>query len=183
MSAQYTSLKGSSPSLSIIATQLPTPPMFFSCLPAFLVSLLAPFILSAPKDRELLLVGGYLYKFEKGPAKKLCGTPIPLRSLNAEVQVTTGTSSLHLTITSSTTTKHRYYQLPNEDDYDFFIATVRERKVENIKREMGHTEVETEGWKRADRAASSLVKRKGRIDEMARKKDRDSYEETEGLLR
>ena len=183
-SSHYSQLLLSSPSAHITATKLPTLPYLLSLLPLSLLSLLTSLFCSAPRRRELMIVGGYVYKFDAG-SRELRGTPVPLASASASLSKSPfdpSVPTLLLVTSTPFSTKSRHYILPSPSDYTFFLSTLSSRRAENVKRTMGHTQVDSDDWIRADRIAEGLEKRRNRIKEMVGRKEGGDLEETRGLL-
>ncbi|GMI36595.1 hypothetical protein TeGR_g8770 [Tetraparma gracilis] len=187
-SPSLASLLASSPSLDLPCSKHAAPALLL-CLPSSLASLLSRLLLlllPAPKPRRLLLVGGYLYKFDPSTSA-LKGTPIPLGSVSASPSPhpLSSVPCARLRVSSPSASKTRYYSFASAEDLSLFLSTLAARKAEQIKRDMGHSRVEDPSWKRADARAGQLVSRKGRIAGMLSRREREGgdFEETVGLLR
>jgi hypothetical protein len=163
-------------------------PALFSILPSFLRRMICHFsCLSflAPKweRRFLILLGGYVYKFQKDndPTADPKGSPLAistvdinlldiasLTSRNAQAAVAVCASpppGCQGAFVLSTLRKKQYYATVSAEDAETWVTSLRQARDEAIKRQMGHAPHHSypPKWTYFDRLGKSLVNRKDRI--------------------
>lgn len=164
-------------------------PAFFSVLPRFLQNIICRFsFLSflAPtwERRFLILLGGYLYKFQTdtNPSAEPKGTPLAIDAVDinlldseAKGDMTIDDASLAFALLPppaclglfvvSTLRKRHYYATGTADDASTWVHSLRQARDEAIKRKMGHAAVDSypTKWTHYDRLGKGVADRKDRI--------------------
>jgi PH domain len=185
------SMKASSPQNMGFVLKLHIP-ILYSFLPRFIQQLLnraaARFTFFSSfvptwKRRYLILLGGYLYKFDTDNDKSHPkGSPIPLDGLNVHLVTSIheydfgGVTINELGLPSnhnrgggifyvSNINKTTYYACTNADDAQTWVNSIREGRQETIKRNMGHSINDSypKIWDHYDTLGKSLTQSKHRI--------------------
>lgn len=156
-------------------------PFFFSILPEFIQRILCSvsiFSFLAPRweQRQLILVGSFLYKFlderRGGASDEPKGEPIPVDSidinlLSSEQDTLMGNLPLGYTTVFEVSTFRRKYRFACQslDDALAWINSLRQARHEAITRSMGHAPDKSypRSWEYFDTLGRNLLKRSERI--------------------
>mmetsp|Transcript_1708 Transcript_1708/g.1817 ORF Transcript_1708/g.1817 Transcript_1708/m.1817 type:complete len:223 (-) Transcript_1708:275-943(-) len=162
-------------------------PLFFVVCPPFIkrqifrLSAITRLLQIKPtwKQRHLILLGKYLYKFQDITSSKPKGCPISLESMISIVSVDEydedTVDGIHILfnylppgfkfiIAVSTLYKTQYFALSSSEESVTWINSLREAKQESITRAMGHSRVPIpSSWEFIDNMADDLCKRKESI--------------------
>jgi hypothetical protein len=166
-------------------------PLFYTLLPNFIKHLIAAFsFLSflAPKwkQRYLILIGSFLYKFEDHLSSSPKGTPFPLEAVETDLvfvspSIIPSRLSYHEDVgldfavaklpvgyeaifAVSTLRKRHYYAVPSREDASAWIHALRQARQEAITRSLGHGKTPyPRSHEYFDQLARSLVQSKDRI--------------------
>lgn len=157
-------------------------PLLFSVLPAFLQRIICSYsILSflAPKwkERYLIQIGNYVYRFSSPNSSTPKGSPVALEMIT-DVQLFTSQSSSHdgvefvstppsvgAIFCISTYGKRQYYGVSTRDEAFTWINSLQEGKQEATRRSMGHADSMpySKQWQYFDNLGANFVKSKDRI--------------------
>jgi hypothetical protein len=177
-----TAMMKASPSQSGIAIKLHVP-LLFSILPTFIqriISSIGLFRCIAPawKERFLIQIGGFLYKFGHDAAKTPKGTPFAIDSVDVHLVERDGESydgsefaiqnlppSYQGVFVVSTLRKKHIYAVQTRDEALMWIHTLRQGRQEAITRSMGHANhmPYPQTWSYFDALAKTFIKSKERI--------------------
>jgi hypothetical protein len=157
-------------------------PAFFSILPAFLQRMICHFsCLSflAPRwdSRFLILLGGFVYKFQKenDPTADPKGSPLAISTVDINLLDTTATTAVVFAsplpdgyqgaFCLSTLRKKQYYATVSVEDAHTWVTSLRQARDESIKRHMKHAPIDSypPAWTQFDRLGHNLAQRKDRI--------------------
>jgi hypothetical protein len=173
--------------------------LLYSVLPLFLQKLIlripilsSSFLAPKWKQRYLILLGSYVYKFSHKAmadpavfADKTKGTPIPIESIHvhvlqgpndtealnaSDVTAATALSLLPPEYTAvfviTTARKSNYYAVPCRSDATTWVNSLRQARQEAVTRRMGHAPADSypqQSWSYFDKLGESLVKTNERI--------------------
>ena len=171
--------------------------LLYSILPLFLqkfllqISFLAYFLAPKWKQRYLILLGSYVYKFSNKAkndpnvsGRKSKGSPIPTESINThvlqgpedkealntrDVTAATALGLLPPEYTSvfvvTTMRKSNYYAVTDRQEATAWVNSLRQARQEAVTRSMGHAPVDSypKEWAYFDGLGKDLVKSKERI--------------------
>lgn len=161
-------------------------PLFYSICPTFIKRLLSSWIFFSfftPqwKERYLILIGKFLYKFKHDHSSSPKGSPFPVESIDVrmiskassrnangmEFELSHLPPGCQAVFTVSTLRKTHYYAVSSKEECSTWIASLGEARQEQIRRSMGHTGnmPYPKRWEYFDGHGSSLVKSKQRIKE------------------
>lgn len=180
-------------------------PILYTFLPPFLQSILhyIPFaawlgLIPSWKNRFLICLGNYLYRFTHGRAKHVKGSPLPLESIQVEHVSTRNYTSMQdmhdsemsiylsnlpnhiggcFTLRSPNGTK-RYYGTRTREEAQMWVSTLSQQRQECITRNMGHAKdvPYPRRWEYVDLMGKELVERKRRVKEVMERRERREME-------
>lgn len=173
-----------SPSQSGTALKLHIP-LLFSVLPTFLQSLVSSIGLlrcfaPAWKERFLIQIGSFLYKFSHEKATTPKGSPFAIDSVDvqlidlavkdgdydgAEFAIRKLPSGFKGVFVVSSWRKKHYYAVPTREEASVWVNSLREGRQEAIARSMGHANhvPYPKSWSYFDTLAKTFLKSKDRI--------------------
>ena len=105
-----------------------------------LLSYLFPCIFEKWKQRYLVLVGNYIYRFENKMSTKTKGVPIPLDSARIARDAI---SDSHVIIVK-TIRKSYLFRFDTEEQAESWFTAMKERKLKSIQERMGHSPISKE---------------------------------------
>ena len=173
---------GASPTQHGLAYKLHVPLLFSMC-PTFLQRLICSvgFLswLLAPqwKERYLIQIGSFLYKFKDSQASNPKGTPLPLEAIDAEMVSSTmslegaefamnrlppGCNSVFM---AATLRKKHFYAVSSREDALAWTNSLHQGRQETVTRTMGHASnmPYPKSWDYFDKLGANYVKTKDRI--------------------
>jgi len=173
------SLIGASPQQHGVVLKLHVP-LAYHLIPTCLqrvarsVGCLSFFVLPSWKQRYLVSIGSYLYKFKDRQSKSPKGCPFDLASLS--VDRVPAEDSPHVgslppgfgaVVSVSTLRRRHYYAVRDGEEAALWIRSLLEAKQALVTRNMGHDKhmPYPRSWEHFDSLAASLVKSKERIKE------------------
>uniref|UniRef100_A0A7S2XRG6 PH domain-containing protein n=1 Tax=Attheya septentrionalis TaxID=420275 RepID=A0A7S2XRG6_9STRA len=177
------SMLESSPSHHGVALKLHVP-LFYSVCPEWFQWLLSTRLfrsLMAPqwKERELIVIGNYLYRFTNKSSSIPKGAPLPLTSVNAQLISIEGDEhgidGLSISLSNlppgcegifsiTCSTRKQYFAVSTREEALTWVNSLDENKQETITRLMGHSKVPyPKSWEYFDRLGADLSKSKDRI--------------------
>lgn len=157
---------------------------FYSILPSFLQMLIAKvwfltFLRPYWEERQLVLLGSYLYKFVGGKQQPK-GTPVPVDSMdvflvinnnnNKDDNIARMSNNLPAGYTTmfcvSTLRKKYYYACTSREQALTWVNSLHEARQEAVRRSMGHAVKDSypKSWLYFDSLGNSLVQQKYRIE-------------------
>jgi hypothetical protein len=170
-----------SPSQSGRAIKLHVP-LLFSILPTFIQRIVSSIgllrcIAPAWKERFLIQIGGFLYKFGHDTAKTPKGTPFAIDSVDvqlverdgeydgAEFAIRNLPPGYKGVFVVSTLRKKHFYAVRTRDEALVWVNTLRQGRQEAITRSMGHAShmPYPQSWSYFDALAKTFLKSKERI--------------------
>mmetsp|Transcript_24282 Transcript_24282/g.28606 ORF Transcript_24282/g.28606 Transcript_24282/m.28606 type:complete len:251 (+) Transcript_24282:122-874(+) len=198
----FASLEKASPSQQGKVLKLHVP-LFYSLVPSFLLGILryCPSSLNPSwKERNLVILGNYIYRFYNELSKSIKGSPTCLDGIDAQLftKQTTGIGSTPIfqgadfggvflkelppfcnaVFSIRSIDKTRYYAVESEEDAVMWVNSIREGRQECIKRKMGHAEhvPYPRSWEHFDRLGDQAVKQHARIKENVARHERRETE-------
>lgn len=161
-------------------------PFAYTMLPEFLQNRVSPdgyiSYLVAPqwKERELIICGSYLYRFQNCDSSEPKGAPIRLKGVTAktvekgdyddifeyglDAVIENLPPGIDTIFTVSSFGKQQYFATSSYEDAVTWVNSLRESRQETITRSMGHSKVpEPQTWKYFDNLAEELIKKKERM--------------------
>jgi hypothetical protein len=153
-------------------------PVMFSILPSFLqriicswscVSFLAP----KWKERYLIQIGNYLYRFKDPQSSTPKGAPVPLEQANVrlmsskddEVECVALPPSVRAVVIVYTLRKKQYYGVSSREEAMTWLNSIEDGRQEATRRSMGHTRdvPYPKSWEYFDNLGRNFLKSKERI--------------------
>lgn len=153
-------------------------PLLFSVLPSFLQRIICSwaclsFLAPKWKERYLIQIGNYVYRFKTPTSTTPKGAPVLLEMVNARlltsredgVEFVATPPSVGAVFCLSTYKKKQYYGVSSRDEAMTWINSIEEGKQEAIRRSMGHANdmPYSKSWQYFDNLGKNLVKSKERI--------------------
>jgi len=196
----FASLEKASPSQQGKVLKLHVP-LFYNLIPSFLLGILVRYCPSSLnvtpswKERNLVILGNYIYRFYNELSKSIKGSPTSLDGIDAQIftnqQTTTtgGTTAspsppfqgadfggvfvkelppfCNAVFSIKSIDKTRYYAVETEDEAVTWVNSIRQGRQECIKRKMGHAEhvPYPKSWEHYDRVGDQAAKQHKRIKE------------------
>ena len=179
-------------------------PLLFSVLPSLLQRIICSYAALrslAPqwKERYLIQIGNYLYRFKSPTSSTPKGAPVPLEKLDVRIMSSTTEDGVEYVATPpsvgavvvvSTYRKNQYYGVATKDEAMTWVHSIEEGQQEATRRYMGHTKdvPYPKSWQYFDNLGKNLLKSKERIqtkiaESEVREMDITSFGESGGLPR
>ena len=128
-------------------------PLLFSILPSFLQRIICSwtalsFLAPRWKERFLIQIGNYVYRFKSPTSSTPKGAPVPLEQVDVRllsaredgVEYVQTPSNVGAIIVVSTYRKKQYYGVTTREEALTWINSIQDGKQEATRREMGHTD-------------------------------------------
>jgi len=164
-------------------------PLLYSVIPACLVRILTRLLRYsnytshlAPtwKQRNLVMLGNYIYRFNCISSKSINGSPIPLDEISVKLVSRRDKEYAHLddlppcynaVFAISSITKTRFYAVSSEEEASTWVNSIRQGHQECIKRKMGHSEhvPYPKAWRHIDMVGENVLQRNNRIKKIMKR--------------
>jgi len=186
----FASLKKANPSHEGTVLKLHAP-LFFSLIPACFVRILTRLLRYSSytshltptwKQRNLVILGNYIYRFNNVSSKSIKGSPIPLDDITVRLVSRKELENFYLDdlppyckviFEISSVGKTRFYSVSSEEDAITWVNSIRQGQQECIKRKMGHSEhvPYPKEWKHIDVVGDRVLQRNERIKKRVRESE------------
>jgi hypothetical protein len=153
-------------------------PVLFSVLPEFLQRLICSwsclaFLAPKWKERYLIQMGNYLYRFKDAQSSTPKGAPVPLEEADVRlmslhedgVEFVALPSSVRACFVVSTLRKKHFYGVSSKEEAMTWVKSMEDGRQEATRRSMGHTRnvPYPKSWEYFDNLGKNLLKSKERI--------------------
>lgn len=154
-------------------------PLLFSVLPSFLQKIICSwaclsFLAPKWKERYLIQIGNYMYRFKSPTSSTPKGAPVPLEMVDARilrsikeegVEYVPTPPSVGAVIVVSTYKKKQYYGVSSRDEALVWVNSIEQGKQEATRRSMGHAKEMPypKSWQYYDTLGDNYAKSKERI--------------------
>jgi hypothetical protein len=155
-------------------------PVLFSILPEFLQRLICSwsclaFLAPKWKERYLIQIGNYLYRFKDSKSSTPKGAPVPLEQADVRLMCSSShedgvefvalPTSVQACFVVSTVRKKQYYGVSSKEEAMTWVKSMEDGRQEATRRSMGHTRnvPYPKSWEYFDNLGKNLLKSKERI--------------------